>query len=177
MTTDIEKDSSRSPSTPVQQARNSGFFRRSDSATLVPTPPRQPSPTLDAHGRPSQPPHAERSHSPDSSINYPLGSPVDQDLEAAMDPKPPMAAHTHSHHSHDGEKSMESPDMDDELTTEQAHEKKFYVGTLGPAEDPQNFAMWRKCLVVFVVGAAALCTTFASSAVRAASYAHSPGRC
>lgn len=49
----------------------------------------------------------------------------------------------------------------------QPSEKDPYLVFLDEDESPKSYTFFRKCLIVFVVSTGALCSTFASSVVRA----------
>lgn len=74
-----------------------------------------------------------------------------------------------SHHGYTSENAKECPKSEGETTEEQSEDAQFQVETLDSSEDPRNFSMLKKCVIVFVISAGAMCTTCASSAVRTSS--------
>jgi hypothetical protein len=106
-------------------------------------------------------------------------APVDLDIEEAMEPKPrgfarrassvsmPIPVHLRDGGDVDGKGLPLTPE-DSELTLEEEKDLAFFVGTLEEDEDPRNFSMLRKCIILFVVASGALCSTCASSMVRPA---------
>lgn len=95
-----------------------------------------------------------------------MSPPVDLDVEAAMDPKPTGYHHEKPHCTDHVRGSRTYSMTDEDVTEEQQKELAFYVGKLDPDEDPQNFSMLRKVVLLFVISTGALCSTCASSMVR-----------
>lgn len=114
------------------------------------------------------PPYASRgTESPTLFDQYSSPSPVDLDIEAAMDPKPPKDHHHHE--KADGTEENKSQGVtleDEELTVEEQKERAYYVEKLEPEEHPQHFSSLRKFIIVFIISSGALCSTCASSMVR-----------
>lgn len=119
--------------------------------------------------------------------------PVDQDLEAAMEPPTmrstkflsnepsPTAAHgsdapqrtrstaTLSKPADAEEKRASLAKGDEESTSSVIEQKEdaaqFFVNKLDPHEDPKNLRMWRKVIIMWTMCMGALCSTAASSLV------------
>lgn len=85
-----------------------------------------------------------------------------RDSEAAT-----LASPTEKKQSEDGKLAIEETERPDEDDNERKPSNKGKVAvTLDPHEDPKNFPLARKWLIVLIMSSAAFCTTCTSSIVR-----------
>lgn len=164
--TDLPKRLSQSRRLSVESRRVSIDSRRFSDSIRIASSSRRHSPTFNFQPASPHSPHMTESPAMRNQFSVSLSSPVDLDIEAALDPKPMEFEHEHKEASRTDVNESKRPSIsDDRGTEEQQKELAFYVGQLNPEEHPQNLPLWRKFIILFVMATGALCSTCASSMV------------